>query len=1441
MYVPLKRFLTACVLLAFLRAPVLAQPPVNATLWAPPLLTRDLDPGAYAQWVDGNESPVTQQGWQNPGAALWTQEAPRVPGSLRFGDSGTPGIRYLRIGWKTPQLVGTVLVSAGGALSVLKPGAAYPGKLDDETQWIPAQRLAAGKITSAEVGPDQIALWVLPPATMTRALRFAHTPSPTDAVYGGTYGGAYALSARVANLAGQAVVTASTQDRAGLLTNDSLDGWGAWQNISLDVQPLQRTAPVSAEVPEWAMLTWPVPVKLRGVNLLAAAFTAADVQIFQGAAGVQPAKAAETDWKTVAASDKIEIQYPRQLTPNWIDFAGEYTTRAIRVRITEPLDEKRVHPHIVGKSRNGTRVYLGEIQALQLLGDAPLQPEAAPKQVAGSNPPIPVRFTLKTPGYVTLVIEGMSGKRIRNLVSETYFPAGANVAWWDGTDDLGRDLDAAKHGLYKIPAKFVQPGQYKVRGLVRSAINLSYEFGVYTAGSPPWPTVNHSGAWLSNHSPPMSALYVPGENSPSAKPAILLGSYVSEGRDGLAWVDLDGRKQGGRGWIGGTWTGAPYLARDSGPVAVAGVYAYAGAAWEDGLRLTALYNSGSDKPVLAETWKFPGTTPEQRKANAVMGGIAARDGILAVSLPKLNQVLLIDAKAGAVLATKDVPSPRGVAFDATGKLLVLSGKTLARYDRASDAAPATVIASGLDEPAGLALDAAGNIVITDKGSSHQAKIFDAAGKLIRAIGKAGAPKAGPYDPLHMNNPDGVTVDSNNHIWVAENDESPKRVSEWTMDGQLVKAFYGSSQYGGGGALDAADNARFYYGGMEFSLDWVKGQDKLVDVLYRPAPSDLALADRSGPPEFAIYRGAQRYFTNCFNSSPVGGTAVATLFIEKNGVARPVAAAGRAGDWALLKGDAFKPRWPAGADLRGDLWRDNGKNQLFFIWSDANDDGNVQSDEVSFQQGMCGGITVMPDLAFCAARVGDKAMRFAPDGFTAGGAPKYSLASGQVLATKVAGPGSSGGDQVLTGEDGLTVMTLGMAPFHQYSISGAKNGVPQWSYPNPWPGLHASHEAAKPDRPGQVIGATRLLGGFVKPKGSDVGQIWGVNANMGNMYLFTADGLFVATLFKDVRQGKLWQMPVATRGMNLNDLTLHDENFWPSISQSPDGQIYLVDGGNTCLVRVDGLESLLRLPDGVVRVGAEDLKSAQDYLVAAETARQAAEGSGVLTVAAPAAAPTVDGKLDEWLGAGWVDIDKSGVGANFNSNSHPYNVTAAVAVSGDRLYAAFRTGNPSLLMNSGEAPLALFKTGGALDIMLGTNPKADPKRGDGVEGDVRLLVTQVAGKTKALLYRAVVPGTKTPVPFSSPWRTITIDRVDDVTDQVTFAGADGNFELSIPLATLGLKSVAGQTLKGDIGILRGDGGQTVARTYWTNKATGIVADVPSEAMLTPNLWGDWKFE
>ena len=1391
----------------------------------------NLDPLAFTEWVDGAEKTISEK--RGPAHVIWTKTSQIEWSGLRYGDSKTPGDRHLRIGLKTATPVGSIAVRAGGRVSVLKPDALYPGDLKNESLWIPAERIGKNnEICSTEVGEDEFGVWVLPPGTTTRAIRFSHTAQASDPHYNCYLGGLYLLTERVANVAPQAIAVTASRNEAAAKLNDGSNNntWGAWDNGKDG-----RDAEISKENPESIILVWPREVTLRGLNALWAGFGAAEIQSYSGGADKHPRDSSDADWQTITSADKLQNFYPIGFGVNWIDFGKNVTTRAVRLRVTQVTKES--HPHMNGNTKKGKRIWLGELQAFQTLGDAELKTAILPPAANDSHPPIPIKFTLKEPGYVTLVLDDPSGKRVRNLVSETPFPAGENTAWWDGMDDLLRDKEAAAHGIYHIPSQFVQPGTYKVRGLTRKALELHYEFSGYMSGNPPWPTPDHTGGWLTNHTPASSAMFVPAARAPNGKSLVYLGSYVAEGGDGLAWVDLDGHKQGGKGWIGGNWTGAPYLAFDAGPKAVESVNIYVGSAWEGELRLTAVSSKG-EKPVVK--FKFDGG-----KEASALNGIAIRNALLVSSLPKQKQLLFVDAKGEKILGTAPIDDPRGVAFDIDGSLLVLAGKQLQRYAAPAMVqpimlgTPKVVIADGLEDPQHVTTDTTGNLFISDRGNSHQVKVFSPEGKFLRAIGNAGAPKAGPYDVNHMNNPNGITIDEKNQLWVAETDFQPKRVSVWTLDGKLLRAWYGPAEYGGGGKLDPQEKSRFYFHGMEFKLDWVKGTSTLTNVLYRPTAQDLQLpgGHDAGQPEAPFYANGKRYFSNCYNSNPTNGASIATLWIEVNGIAVPCAAMGRANDWDVLKGDAFKPNWPAGLNLKGDMW----KNQAFFMWSDVNGDGQMQPEEVTFSIKNCGGITVMPDLSFVAARLNTAAMRFAPKKFTDKGIPVYEMASGEVLLEGAQGPTSSGGDQALVADNGWTVVTVGPKPFAPQSMGGAFKGEAKWSYPSPWPGLHASHESAAPDHPGEVIGTTRLLGGFVTPKNSDAGPLWAINGNQGNMYLFSTDGLFISTLFKDVRQGRLWAMPVAERNMNVSELTLHDENFWPSITQTSDGMIYLVDGANTAIVRVDNLESIARLPESEITISADDLAKAQSYFVDREAERQKKQGQGVLKVTLRNDAPNVDGKVDDWKDAAWVDIDKSGVAAYFNSNSKPHDVTGAVAISGGKLFVAYRTNDDKLLQNSGETPNAPFKNGGGLDIMIGANPKADPKRGQPVEGDMRLLVTKVKNKTLALLYRAVVPGTKDPVPFSSPWRTIKIDKVDDVSADVQLAGVDGNYELSIPLEKLGLKAEAGQSIRGDLGILRGEGGQTLQRVYWANKATGITADVPSEAELTPKLWGTWEIK
>jgi hypothetical protein len=51
------------------------------------------------------------------------------------------------------------------------------------------------------------------------------------------------------------------------------------------------------------------------------------------------------------------------------------------------------------------------------------------------------------------------------------------------------------------------------------------------------------------------------------------------------------------------------------------------------------------------------------------------------------------------------------------------------------------------------------------------------------------------------------------------------------------------------------------------------------------------------------------------------------------------------------------------------------------------------------------------------------------------------------------------------------------------------------------------------------------------------------------------------------------------------------------------------------------------------------------------------------------------------------------------------------------------------------------------------------------------------------------------------------------------------------------------LRGDVGFISSDadGKINVARTYWANKDTNLVNDLPQEAWLFPHTWGTFRFE
>jgi hypothetical protein len=1439
---------------------------VDPGVFNTPVTTADLDQANDVQWCNGKTQPAdTADGKFN---IIWTTTTATHHRGLSFGDSRDLGVRHVRLSLKRPVPIGSVLVNGNARLSVLKATVQGAGVLADESQWIAAQRMDGREITTEQPGGQSITLWVLPPNTKTRALRFSYEPKPTDSKFQGVVSGLYIISDRYANVALQAHVTASENPKdASRLIDGQNNSWGTWDNGDKG-----QSSVISPQNPVWLQLDFPSPVSLRGLEAYACGSktVAMDVlpESFEGPLG----GASEADWKRIKTADNLWDFYPSQLRPSFLDMGKDIKVRAVRMVMLAPHNPSGMHPHMVRRPADGKRVWLDELQALMPLGDKPLELAVLQGwEKHDAHPPIAVKFHLDQPGNVTLVIDDSQGKRVRNLIAQTPYPAGDNTAWWDGLDDLGRDVDAAAHGLYHVPGSLVMPGKYAVRGLTAPPVELTYEVSVDNAGTPPWPTPDNRGGWGTNHTPPSCIAVIPADRSDLNKELIFVGSYIAEGGHGIFWVDMEGNKQGGKHWLGGHWTGAQTVTGDVGPTPDPNSAVYVVSGFSGEVRFVALNRSLDE--VILNKYKFVEIKKNEKNVDASVGDIAAHNGLIVASLPNIDALWLFDAVNKKLLGKIDIAEPFAVAFKPDGTLLATSGDklmqinldrgTLSSMPAVTDATTMPQIAGvqtktlpmPLDHPRGMTVLANGNIAITQQGTHHQLCIYSPVGTLVQSIGNPGQPTIGTYDPNHMNKPQGVGVDSKGRFWIAEANTQPKRVSLWSTQGKLAKAWYGPSRYGGGGTLDPYDRSLFYNAGMQFKIDWKTGDSAVQRILMlahnnhgdadeaRPQfPSNQHAAD--GMPEQAHRVAGRKFFSNWHNGSPTNGTMTVTIWEDNGKQLVPVAAMGNAYGWWVTESEPFKSLWPQGTPSKNQH-----QHPVYFTWQDTNHNGICEPSETTLKPGKKSGITIMPDLTFVTA-IDDKIVAFKPT--VTGSDLRYDFENPTVLLEGAQRNVSSGGSTYMLMPDNRVIAYPPTLPYSNYGLGGGIAGMQaDWSYPNMWPGLHPSHNSATPKFPGMVIGPTRLIGEPVTPRNSDIGPLWFLNANMGNIYVFTSDGLFVTELFHDSRTTTHWRMPVATRGMRVDHLTLGDETFWPTVTQVvDDGDIYICTGPGSAstLVQVHNLDKAKRLPTQSLTVDQDMLKDCLNWQIQSETARLANQVPSRITIPLAGKSVTVDGKLDEWQAAQWATIDQRGNKAYFNSNAMPYDVSAAMQVVGDRLYIAWRTTEKDLLQNSGEIDIAPFKTGGALDLMIATDPNAKPDRKAPVAGDQRLVITRVGTdrrklKTWAVLYKAVVPGTSADrrVPFSSPVRTLTFDAVTDVTTDVQFAQNEGNFEVSIPLSVLGLEPKPGMAVKGDLGVLRGTLGKTTQRVYWSNKATAITADVPSEAELLPKLWGTFVFE
>ena len=347
---------------------------------------------------------------------------------------------------------------------------------------------------------------------------------------------------------------------------------------------------------------------------------------------------------------------------------------------------------------------------------------------------------------------------------------------------------------------------------------------------------------------------------------------------------------------------------------------------------------------------------------------------------------------------------------------------------------------------------------------------------------------------------------------------------------------------------------------------------------------------------------------------------------------------------------------------------------------------------------------------------------------------------------------------------------------------------------------------------KFIGHVRLQGGI---------SLLAVNGYFGQFNLLASDGLWVASLCHDNRYG-----PPA--GPN----TVWPENFSGWFYRHRDnGKVYLIAGDTDVRIwEVTGLDSI-RNAKQTFTLTAEDHRRAVEAVQ-----RRQGIAEGLAPLAMRRATPQVDGKVDDW------DMSKAG---RLARRERPARV--ALAYDDQYLYAAFDVEDDSPLRNSGKDPALLFKTGDACEVLLATDPTADPQRTAPGRGDLRLLLGVMEDRPLAVLLQPVAPASqRQPRTYSSPTGALQFDRVLELSEaRVSVARrADGYvLEAAVPLAAIGLRPQPGATLRGDVGVIDSDAGgsRNVLRTRYGDQDVAIVNDIPSEARLNPTNWPVLKVE
>jgi hypothetical protein len=803
--------------------------------------------------------------------------------------------------------------------------------------------------------------------------------------------------------------------------------------------------------------------------------------------------------------------------------------------------------------------------------------------------------------------------------------------------------------------------------------------------------------------------------------------------------------------------------------------------------------------------------PDTAKLSPAARALANRRYLEAAFAPAIRPLpadafVVLDVATGKVVNTWPLPLGGALAVETNNRVYALAGGTSVVAIDPATGKTSTVV-NGLQNASSLAVDA-GKLYVSVGAPDMQVQIFTTRGKKAGAIGrKGGRISVGPWQADGMYAPAGVAVDREGKLWVMEHDRHPKRVSLWNLkDGTLVKDFFGPTHYGAsGGAINPRDPNLMVGVGCEWRIDPTTGKAVCVGTFDRNYH------------EFATFRegtnGHLYLYTNTADHL-VGGLQV----------------------WERL-GDA---NYIKRAELRvgGNFRTAAGHSEL---WVDVNGDGQEQPAEVQgqdsalFYSGSNGwSVNLGPDLTVYVFDMIDKKLKALPAaGFTACGAPKYDLAALRPMPDAMSAGYELNSGCALPSADNKSILLNLRDKNHPagwlWECFDLASGALKWTYPNPYFQVHGSHNAPPPDQ-GLFRGAFGPVGAVTVP---GAGDAWIINGNVGEWNVLTAEGYYLSRLFN----GNIFEQQWPEAAIPGSDMTnvppgCGGEDFGGSVTQATDGKIYIQSGKMALWnLALTGLESTA-IPGGAVTMTEADVKQAQAFR---EAALQAASAGSKVVIKRTTA--TLTGNLNaDFKTCPVLEYQKV----------DDARVRTALAHDDTRLYIGWEVRDSTPWINGATDIAQMYACGDTVDLQLGADPAANPRRADAKKGDLRLSIGNYKGKPTAVLYK-FVSDDKRPRTFTSGviqgYQVDWVDVLAEADVKVKVEKDRYTVEAAIPLASLGLTAAPGTILRGDVGVTHGEpsGTRTKLRTYWSNQQTGLVDDVVFELKLTPANWGEMTLE